>query len=401
MSRRWTSAALAIGCSLLVVAGVLSTGHRAGADSVSCATGWSADYYLNENLAGAPVISRCDAAIDFDWTGTSPGPAIARTWGYSTRWTSNQTMAAGSYRFTATADDGVRVYLDGTLVINEWQDENVTDYNTMVTVAAGVHTIVVEYFQDGGDAIAKFSITNVIDDSPTLNTLTSTEDFTGTALDPTSWDVYNSAGTATPDANDPTKVSVSDGMLELQTQGLAGSGVCMCTPNSEPTTPYGRWDVRARMSAGSANGGVILLWPNAENWPVGGEIDLAEINSAARTSSDFVVHYGAQNNQMLLTTPLDATAWHVYSVEWTPTEIRFWIDGLLLKTITDPAMIPTGAMHLVAQVGPHTDATADTTESELDIDWIKRYSYTASGANTTVPSSVPPFYLIPPASSGS
>jgi PA14 domain len=64
----------------------------------------------------------------------------------------------GSHTFTATADDGVRVYLDGTLVIDQWKDQSATIYTASRTVTAGNHELKVEYHENGGDAVAKVAI---------------------------------------------------------------------------------------------------------------------------------------------------------------------------------------------------------------------------------------------------
>jgi hypothetical protein len=39
-----------------------------------------------------------------------------------------QNFTAGTHLFTATADDGVRVYLEGTLVMDQWKDQPPTTY---------------------------------------------------------------------------------------------------------------------------------------------------------------------------------------------------------------------------------------------------------------------------------
>ena len=50
-----------------------------------------------------------------------------------------QNFTACSQTFTATADDGIRVYLDGTLVIDQWKDQSATTYTTSRQVTAGNH----------------------------------------------------------------------------------------------------------------------------------------------------------------------------------------------------------------------------------------------------------------------
>jgi len=336
------------------------------------APSWMGDYYTNPNLTGTPTFSRCDAALNFDWSTASPDPAMA-TWGYSVRWTSTPTFAAGNYRFTVTADDGVRVLLDGTAIIDQWHTENATTYNVMQPLTAGSHKIVVEYFNNTGAAIAKLTTVNVVDDSPKLTHLLLSDDFSGTSLN-SNWSIYNSQWSSNPLANVPSLVSVNNGVLSLSTSGQSGSGVCMCAGSAATLPAYGRYDFRARMSAGASNGGVIMLWPNAEDWPIGGEIDMAELSAGDRQAADYVVHYGADNRQILLTTQGDFTTWHNYSVEWTPTQMRYWVDGLLLSTITNPAVIPTRAMHLVAQAGPHGTISSGAGSSTMDIDWIKFYN---------------------------
>jgi hypothetical protein len=69
-----------------------------------------------------------------------------------------QNFTAGSHTFTATADDGIRVYLDGTLVIDQWKDQSATTYTTSRQVTAGNHELKVEYYEHGGDAVAKVAI---------------------------------------------------------------------------------------------------------------------------------------------------------------------------------------------------------------------------------------------------
>ncbi len=60
-------------------------------------------------------------------------------------------------RFTVTADDGVRLYLDGKLIIDKWKDQAATTYNSIKWINAGAHTIKMEYYEHNGFATAKLS----------------------------------------------------------------------------------------------------------------------------------------------------------------------------------------------------------------------------------------------------
>jgi hypothetical protein len=125
-----------------------------------CTSGqWKASYFANQTLSGAAAGERCEAAVDYDWglggpTGVGVGPD-----NFSARWVKTQTFTAGTHTFTATADDGIRVYLDGTLVIDQWKDQSATTYTASRQVTAGSHEVKVEYYENGGDAVAKVVIT--------------------------------------------------------------------------------------------------------------------------------------------------------------------------------------------------------------------------------------------------
>jgi len=65
---------------------------------------------------------------------------------------STQNFAAGTYRFNAVVDDGVRVYVDDKLVIDEWFEHAGVTLTSDVTLSAGAHAVKVEYFEFGHTA---------------------------------------------------------------------------------------------------------------------------------------------------------------------------------------------------------------------------------------------------------
>lgn len=123
---------------------------------------FAAEYFANIDLAGTPVLARIDADLDFDWGSGSPDPAVPPN-GYSARWTRTQSYTAGTYRFTATGDDGIRVLVDGVVVVDGWFYQAPTTYSADVSLAPGLHTVVVEYFEYAGGAVAAFSESKVAD----------------------------------------------------------------------------------------------------------------------------------------------------------------------------------------------------------------------------------------------
>jgi hypothetical protein len=115
-----------------------------------------AEYFDNSLLLGAPVVTRNDNTIDFDWGESTPDPLIPAD-RFSARWTRTKDYTAGAYRFSVTGDDGIRVLLDGTEVVNGWFYQAPTTYSADVQLTEGQHTVVVEYFEHTGGAVARFS----------------------------------------------------------------------------------------------------------------------------------------------------------------------------------------------------------------------------------------------------
>lgn len=116
---------------------------------------WKGEYFNDIYLAPPPLMVRNDPRIDFAWNLDSPDPRVPAD-NFSVRWTRSLNFAAGAYEFQARTSDGVRVYLDGKLVINEWHDTE--GYPTYVgrfyDLGAGWHTVTVEYYERGGIAYA-------------------------------------------------------------------------------------------------------------------------------------------------------------------------------------------------------------------------------------------------------
>ena len=116
---------------------------------------WRARYWNNRDLDGDPVKKRDEEAIDYDWGNGSPGSGVNSD-EFSARWTRTIYLNGGTYRFSATMDDGMRVWIDGALVIDEWQDSQARTMAVDLPMTTGEHEIEVRYYEAGGNAVAKF-----------------------------------------------------------------------------------------------------------------------------------------------------------------------------------------------------------------------------------------------------
>jgi hypothetical protein len=133
----------------------------------------SGDYYDGKNF-DTLMFQRDDAAIDFDWVNGTPDASLGND-NFSIRWTGSVLPAySETYTFYATADDGVRVYVDGVLVVDDWSDHAARESSGTISLTAGVAVpIVVEYYEAGGQASVQIewsssslTRTNVMTSSP-------------------------------------------------------------------------------------------------------------------------------------------------------------------------------------------------------------------------------------------
>ena len=105
-------------------------------------------------VEGIADLERKDPAIDFDWGIESPDPGLPPD-GLLARWTRGVHLSAGRYRFTATSDDGVRVAMDGRLLIDEWRDQPATTFTYEEVIDAGRHFFEVDWYENAGGAVIK------------------------------------------------------------------------------------------------------------------------------------------------------------------------------------------------------------------------------------------------------
>lgn len=134
---------------------VMGPAQQAAAAPAEAFAGWLGEYHSNADLSGSPQFIRDDAAIDFDWGYGTPASVIPAD-GFSVRWTRSLYFAAGTYRFFAMSDDGIRVWLDGEAIIDQWHVSPGTTYAADRYLNAGTHLIRVEYYEQGGGAKVHF-----------------------------------------------------------------------------------------------------------------------------------------------------------------------------------------------------------------------------------------------------
>lgn len=164
--------------------------------------------------------------------------------------------------------------------------------------------------------------------------------------------------------------------------------------NSKYAFTYGRVEVRARLPFGS--GTWPAIWTLGKNiiepgnfwteeygevsWPACGEIDIMEhwgtnqnyISAALHTPSSF----GATENNGGLILPDVSNTFHVYSMEWSPEEIRFFVDGVNYYTyapvVQDPDTWPFNEdQYILLNVAMINPVAPNFSRSDMIIDYVR------------------------------
>jgi len=183
-------------------------------------------------------------------------------------------------------------------------------------------------------------------------TLAWSDEFAGTALDASKWDAIL---WTTPFNNErqaylPQQVSVADGHLVLTAvdQPYAGKAYRSGKVESKYVQQYGRWEIRARLPGTLGTWPALWLLPDTQAfpWPSQGEIDILENRGHQPYLTSSAYHYGSSPANHRYTFAEQRTAeqgqlvnyhqdFHDYAVEWSPQQLRFFVDDVHYFTVFD------------------------------------------------------------------
>jgi hypothetical protein len=203
------------------------------------------------------------------------------------------------------------------------------------------------------------------------------QNFDGSSLPP-GWEAYQGHPNNDPYSTwDPANDVVSGGELHLLATPAGGVGGVGYRGN--PQT-YGMYLVRLKgdYEPGLQMSNIALLWPDSSAWPP--EIDFFEDHGGTRSGYLATLHPGPDghnSNQVHVEVANNATQWHTYGVEWTPTTITFTIDGHAAGSVISRTGLPAWPdipMNLDLQSQNLGSAQPSHTIETMTVDWVAEYA---------------------------
>jgi beta-glucanase (GH16 family) len=251
------------------------------------------------------------------------------------------------------------------------------------------------------------------------------DDFSGKSLDTKKWNyelhdpgwVNNELQSYT---NSSDNVYVSDGNLVIQpiktkdeSSGKATYTSGRVNTKDKVDFKYGKVEVRAKLPKGQGIWPAIWMMPTDESlyggWPKCGEVDIMELLGNNPSKVYQTLHYGKSSTDVqsqgskTLSTGDFTTDYHVFSVEWEPGKMSFYVDGELTKTetkwytgtedvgiITYPAPFDQD-FYVILNIAVggnwpgNPDDTTDFTKAKMLVDYVKIYQKASYNENVTMP----------------
>lgn len=128
---------------------------------------------------------------------------------------------------------------------------------------------------------------------------------------------------------------ISEGTLKIQTRRI-GTEINSIRMNTKRAWQYGWFEARIKVSDVKGTWPAFWMMPqNFNAWPGDGEIDIMEyaISTQGKDKSSSSIHCNAYNwpagtqKTHVQPVPNAATEFHVYALEWTAAEMKFYVDG--------------------------------------------------------------------------
>jgi chitodextrinase len=327
-----------------------AAGNTSSRGSATASTAACADTQA-PTAPGTPTTTATDSSITLAWAPSSDNVGVT-SYGVYSNGSRVASTAATSYQFTNLAC--ATQYQLAVDAVDAAGNTSVKAPATASTSACSTPTDPV-----GGGRKLVFS-----------------DEFDGTTVNTSKWTLYNSAGNGGNGLRRPSAITLDGAGHLVITADMENGTLVSGGMNAKLDLTYGYYEFRVRTEVDptATTSGVVLMWPTSGNWPTDGETDIYETGSYTNTRSPFYsfVHWGSTNQQTSTVQNADGTQWHTMGLDWTPSALKFYRDGVLVWTVTNSAAIPDVMQHMAIQL----DATKTRTLTQpvrMYVDWVRIY----------------------------
>jgi hypothetical protein len=201
------------------------------------------------------------------------------------------------------------------------------------------------------------------------------DEFNGTHVNTSRWYVYDGAGDSGHGRRLPRQVTEKHGYLSITGRPNGDTGGISWKIGQR----YGRWEARMRVvsidSGYQAYKAVLLLWPDSNEWPAGGEVDYVEsyVGAGNLWANLHYPNGTAAGGVRPFEHRINLSKWHDYAVEWTPQHISGYLDGRRWFSSLAPIVQPAGPMHQCIQLDD-TYSSGLLNRTVLEVDWVRMYA---------------------------
>jgi beta-glucanase (GH16 family) len=210
-------------------------------------------------------------------------------------------------------------------------------------------------------------------------TLIYSDDFNGSQLSST-WGTYNGPHTGGQSYYSPQEVQVQNGLLNISIERKTTNGLPYTSGGLAAfglAQTYGKYEVRAMLPLGKGLDPYAILWPKTAA-PNTAQVDIFESPSPTKSQVLFTNHGVDGSSSGLTASGSFAAAFHVFTCEWTPGQLRFLVDGVLQGTVTRSVFTQPMWFGLAISSGDALTGLPDSATvlpASMKVDWVHIYKY--------------------------
>jgi hypothetical protein len=204
------------------------------------------------------------------------------------------------------------------------------------------------------------------------------DEFANVGRPSSKWSLYDGPGHDGNGTRDPEAFNVANGILTCTgTAGVSTGGMAFMGRSSK----YWRLEWRVRLYSVNPQGpgkryhGVLILWPDSDAWPQGGEDDFYENLADAGTFTAYIHIPGNDPSAQKAfedIRPLDLQNWHNIAFERSRTGVTGWIDGQQVFKVTDSNIQVPGPLHPTFQLDAF--ASSGMEPARFESQWLRIYN---------------------------